>query len=132
MLAENRCIVTKFEKNNPVDEAPEIFVDNALCPINDESFWSTTLDSEISEPLSQSLVDEINSLYEYWNIEYCKGQFLENIGLKDEAYFKYFNYPDFVTPFSGLIQIKKYAEVNSPLCQRGEGVNYIFDAFLKN
>ncbi|WP_091548476.1 hypothetical protein [Thermoflexibacter ruber] len=28
------------------------------------------------------------------------------------AYFKYFDYQDFVTPYSGLIQLKKYAEVN--------------------
>ena len=47
-----------------------------------------------------------------WNSEYGKGQFLENVGLNDEPYFKYFDYLDFVTPYSGLIQIKKYAEIN--------------------
>lgn len=25
-------------------------------------------------------------------------------------YFKYFDYPDFITPYSGLIQIRKFAE----------------------
>ena len=43
VLAENRCVVTKFEKDNPVKGAPEVFVDNPLCPANPESFWSTTL-----------------------------------------------------------------------------------------
>ena len=43
VLAENRCVVTKFERGNPVEGAPEVFVDNPLCPTNKESFWSTTL-----------------------------------------------------------------------------------------
>ena len=46
-LADNRCVVTKFEIDNPVIGAPEILVDNPLCPGNQESFWSTTLDGEI-------------------------------------------------------------------------------------
>lgn len=36
---------------------------------------------------------------------------MENVGLEKEA-FKYFKYPDFISPNSGLIQIRKYAEVN--------------------
>src|ERR1017187_9428145 len=47
VLAENRCVVTKFEKDNPVKGAPEVFVDNPLCPANKESFWSKVLDKEI-------------------------------------------------------------------------------------
>ena len=112
VLAENRCIVTKFEKDNPVAGAPEIFVDNPLCPANKESFWSTTLDKEIvSEPLlAKELVDKIKELYQTWNRNYCKGQFLYNVGLQNEPYFKFFDYADFLTPYSGLIQIRKYAE----------------------
>jgi hypothetical protein len=37
---------------------------------------------------------------------------LQNEGLQDESCFKYFDYPDFLTPFSGLIQISKYAEIH--------------------
>jgi len=33
-----------------------------------------------------------------------------NVGLKEEPYFKYFDYEDFLTPYSGLIQIKKYSQ----------------------
>ncbi len=33
------------------------------------------------------------------------------MGLQDEPYFEYFSYADFLTPYSGLIQIEKYAEV---------------------
>ena len=126
-LAENRCVVTKFEKDNPVKDAPEVFVDNPLCPTNPESFWSTTLDKEIprfvfpakagiQEKLvnpAYTLINMIKELYELWNKKYCKGEYLYNIGLQDEPYFKYFDYADFLTPHSGLIQIKKFAELHN-------------------
>jgi hypothetical protein len=114
VLAENRCVVTKFEANNPVQGAPEVFVDNPLCPTNPKSFWCTTLAPHIvEEPVAAKLlVDKITALYKHWNTNYCKGQNLTYVGLQDEAYFKYFSYPDFLTPYSGLIQIKKYSEIN--------------------
>jgi hypothetical protein len=112
-LAENRCVVTKFEKDNPVIGAPEVFVDNPLCPCNQESFWSTTLDNEIvtSPALAGELVALVKQLYKTWNQNYTKGQFQYSVGLHSEPYFKYFDYKDFVTPYSGLIQIRKYAEI---------------------
>ncbi len=112
VLAENRCIVTKFEADNPVAGAPEIFVDNPLCPTNKESFWCTTLQKEIVDQpnIAKNLVSLIHEMYQYWNMNYCQGQWLYNVGLKNEPYFKYFDYPDFLTPHSGLIQIRKYAE----------------------
>jgi hypothetical protein len=112
VLAENRCVVTTFEANNPVAGAPEVFVDNPLCPTNAESFWSTTLDSQITaeHDVAWLLVKKIKELYRTWNLNYCKGQYLYNVGLKDEPYFRYFDYDDYLTPHSGLIQIKKYAE----------------------
>lgn len=111
-MAENRCVVTKFEKDNPVPDAPEVFVDNPLCPANRESFWSIVLDNEVVESpkLAGELVDLVKQLYKKWNQKYCKGQILRSVGLHDEPYFKYFDYKDFVTPHSGLIQIRKYAE----------------------
>ena len=45
-------------------------------------------------------------------MQYCKGKIKESVGLENEAYFKYFDYKDFLTPNSGLIQIRKYAEVD--------------------
>ena len=59
---------------------------------------------------AKELVDAIKHLYKNWNLKYCKGQFIYNTGLHDEPYFKYFDYKDFLTPYSGLIQIRKYAE----------------------
>jgi len=114
VLAENRCVVTKFEKDNPVIGSPEIFVDNPMSPINKDSFWSKILDSEVKKNhiIAYNLVNQIKDLYEYWNMNYCKGQCIYNIGLKQEAYFRYFNYPDFLTKDSGLVQIRKYAEIN--------------------
>jgi len=112
VLAENRCIVTKFEKDNPVVGAPEVFVDNSLCPANPESFWSKNLDTQVKteHELAFELVQKVKLLYKTWNLNYCKSQYLQNVGLKDEPYFKYFDYPDFLTPFSGLIQIRKYSQ----------------------
>ena len=114
VLSENRCIVTIFEKDNPVIGSPEIFVDNPMSPINKDSFWSKILDSEvkINHGIAYNLVNQIKNLYEYWNVKYCKGQYIYDNGLKQEAYFRYFNYPDFLTKDSGLVQIRKYAEIN--------------------
>jgi len=39
--------------------------------------------------------------------------FFSGINCKDEPYFRYFNYSDFLTPYSGLIQIRKYAEIHN-------------------
>ncbi len=115
-LVENRCVVTKFEKDNPVKDAPEVFVDNPLCPTNSESFWSTTLEPYVKETgstLSLQLIDLVKDLYKLWNMKFCKSAFLYNAGLENETYFKYFDYEDFLTPYSGLIQIRRYAEINS-------------------
>jgi hypothetical protein len=114
-LAENRCVVTKFEKDNPVPGAPEVFVDNPLCPANPESFWSTTLDGEITgrPKLALELVDLVKKLYSVWNNKYCKGQTIKAHELQDEPYFKHFDYSAFLTPHSGLIQIRKYAEMKN-------------------
>jgi len=112
VLAENRCVVTTFEADNPVPDAPEIFVDNPLCPANPESFWATVLEPEVlaDHGVAFLLVQKIRLLYRTWNLNYCQGQYLRNVGLKGEPYFKYFDYDDYLTPYSGLIQIKKYAE----------------------
>jgi hypothetical protein len=115
VLAENRCIVTKFEKDNPVKGTPEVFVDNPLCPANPEAFWATTLDNKVlkEHKLAFELVKKIKELYKHWNLNYCKGQFMQHVGLHNEPYFRFFNYADFLTPYSGLIQIRKYAEINA-------------------
>lgn len=114
VLAENRCVVTKFEKDNPVIGAPEVFIDNPLCPINKNSFWSTIIANEVKQsPKATQLINKIQDFYNYWNTQYTKGQFVQSVGLNNEPYFKYFDYPDFLTPYSGIIQIKKYAELES-------------------
>ena len=115
VLAENRCVVTKFEKDNPVEGVPEVYIDNPLSPINKESFWNAILKPSIDKldknNTAKLLAEGITELYRYWNSNYCQGQILENVGLHNEPYFKYFSYSDFLTPHSGLIQIKKYAEL---------------------
>ncbi|MCU0472973.1 MAG: hypothetical protein MUC93_06355 [Bacteroidales bacterium] len=126
-LAENRCIITKFEKNNPIIGASEILIENPLSTNNPEGFWNLILDNHISKNSKKAfnLVQEIKELYSYWEKEYCKNKILSDVGLKDEPYFRYFNYPDFLTPNSGLIQIRRYADINnkSDLQQRFEIIN---------
>ncbi|MFA5973230.1 MAG: hypothetical protein WC780_12835 [Lentimicrobiaceae bacterium] len=114
-LTENRCVVTRFEKDNPVVGASEVMVDNPLSPLNPDSFWNTTLQKEIvSQPsLAMDLVELIRNLYRTFASKYCQSGIIRNIGLHNEAYFRYFDYPDFLTPNSGLIQIRKYAELNN-------------------
>lgn len=113
-FAENRCVVTRFEKNNPVPGAPEVMIDNPLSPNNPESFWSIVLDKEIvkTPSLAFELVELIKRLYRTFASKYCISGIIRSIGIQDEPYFKYFDYPDFLTPNSGLIQIRKYAEIN--------------------
>ena len=35
--------------------------------------------------------------------------------MQNEPYFRYFDYADFLTPNSGLIQIRKYAEIHQEM-----------------
>ena len=73
VLAENRCVVTKFESNNPVPGAPEVFVSNPLSTNNDTAFWQPTLlpfVQESGEPNALSLVKAVTELYRYWNHNY--------------------------------------------------------------
>jgi len=113
-LAENRCVVTRFEADNPVIGTPEAFVENPLSANNPDSFWNTTLDEYIVDDpaIAKNLVNAIKGFYKYWAQEYCRQSPFMNVGLKDEPYFKYFQYADFLTANSGLIQIHKFAEVN--------------------
>ena len=74
----------------------------------------TELDREIIDQhtLAGELVTKIKALYKHWNLNYCRGQVLQNVGLHDEPCFRYFDYPDFLTPYSGLIQIRQYAAIH--------------------
>lgn len=109
VLAENECLVTKFEANNPVEGAPEVLVGNPMCPIDKNAFWCTTLDKEITDNDAKHLVKKITSFYHYWDRHYTRADVLHDQCLKDECYFKYFSYEPYLTAFSGLIQIRKYA-----------------------
>jgi hypothetical protein len=126
-LAENRCVVTKFEADNPVEGTPEVFVDNPLSTNNLDSFWNTTIDAYIvsKPPTAKSLIEAIKELYTFWAGTYCPKGIIKNAGLKDEPYFKYFDYEDFLTPHSGLIQIRKFADLNgkSDLLKRFEDIS---------
>jgi hypothetical protein len=132
VLSENRCIISKFEKDNPVKGAYELFLDNPLSPVNSEAFWMEYLDKHVKKEHINAfaLVKAIKELYKFWNLEYCKGKTIENVGLENESYFKYFDYADFLTPHSGLVQLRKYAEINnvSELTKRFENISALTKA----
>ncbi len=65
------------------------------------------------ENLPNQLVKMIEKLYQTFAKNYCPNGIVENVGLQNEPYFTYFDYPDFLTPNSGIIQIRKFAEINS-------------------
>ena len=88
---------------------------NPLSTNNTDSFWCMVLDKHIiSNPApAMNLIASIRELYRYWARKYCGEGPILNVGLKDEPYFKYFHYNDFLTPDSGLVQIRKFAETNN-------------------
>ena len=59
------------------------------------------------------LIATVLAVYGHWATAVCGGQTLTNVGLKTEAYFKFFNAPDFLTPRAGLVQIRAYAQRNT-------------------
>lgn len=114
---ENRSVVTKFEAHNPLPNESEIFLDNPFSPNNKDSFWSSLMVSYIlaenSGGLAETVVKNANDVYFYLNKKVCEGKVIEDVGLSEEPYFKYFNYKDFLTPNSGLIQLRKYSRVSA-------------------
>lgn len=124
-LSENRCVVTNFEKDNPVKGAPEIIIDNPLSPIHPNNFWHNVLETQIVDGAGKDLVNSVKELYNLWNHSHTKGRTITAYELKEESYFKYFDYDPFLTPHSGLIQIKKYAEkiIDVPIIEQFKTIN---------
>ena len=75
-IPENRCVVTKFEKDNPVIGAPEIWAGNPMSPNNAGSFFREVLQREIKKDhgVANELAVAVEELYSYWNLNYTKGQ----------------------------------------------------------
>ena len=117
VLAENRCVVVRFEADDPVPGAPAVLVDNPLVPGYAAGFWDKVLAPEFAgQPATDAaaqLVKAVRAVYGHWATNVCGGQTLNNVGLKTEAYFKYFDAPDFLTPRAGLVQIRAYAQRNT-------------------
>ncbi|MGS2716684.1 hypothetical protein ACVBE9_00790 [Eionea flava] len=113
---ENRSVVTKFEANNPLPNENEVFLDNPFSPNNKGSFWNTILVPYIlsteENGLAKEVVDKSNDVYLYLNKNICDGKVIEDVGLDSEPYFEFFRYKDFLGPNSGLIQLRKYSQLN--------------------
>lgn len=70
------------------------------------AFNNRVVDSNITTLLAKAIKD----LYQLWNRNFCKGQWLTDVGSKDKPYFRFFANEDFLMPIIGLIQIRKYSE----------------------
>jgi hypothetical protein len=112
-LAENRCVATTFEADNPVQGAPEVVAGNPLAPLDGEAFWARMLEKHVQKQHGAAfeLVQSVKDVYRVWNTNYCKGTVLRDVGLDDETYFRYFSYKSYLTPHSGLVQLRKYGEM---------------------
>lgn len=66
--AENECVETRFPANNPVRGLPELNVRNPLSPLNDQSFWLTTMRPYCNRAPSGviALIDSVDELFAQW------------------------------------------------------------------
>ncbi|AWM34435.1 hypothetical protein [Hymenobacter nivis] len=117
-LAQNRCVVTRFEVDNPVPGAPAVFVDNPLVPGYAAGFWEQVLAPEfVGQPATDAatqLVAAVRAVYGHWATAVCGGQTLPAPELHGEAYFKFFAADAArLTPRAGLVQIRAYATRNT-------------------
>lgn len=110
-FSENECIEALFPANNPVEGSKEIVISNPMTPLDQNSFWSKTMQSFFAasgNSVEDQLVASVNSIYAAWEteftsrkeifVDYSRAYFIKNGSL-----FK----------FSGLVQIRDYAKENS-------------------
>lgn len=114
-LAQNRCVVTRFEADNPVPGAPAVSVDNPLVPGFAAGFWEQVLAPEfMGQPATDAatqLVAAVRAVYGHWATAVCGGQTILTPELHGEAYFKFFTVDAArLTPRAGLVQIRAYAQ----------------------
>jgi len=105
-LAENECVVTRFSANNPVRGAREVFVTNPMCPRDPSSYWSLNVAQRfrgVADPATD-LVREICELYDVW-----AKRFRRNSEIYVSYERPYFIDEGFLTPTSGLLQIRDFA-----------------------
>ncbi len=66
--AENECVQTRFPANNPVQDLPELIVDNPMTPLGD-TFWSKTMHPYCGDNPSEvvaSLIGAVDKLFSDW------------------------------------------------------------------
>jgi hypothetical protein len=104
--AENECVQTRFPANNPVQNLPELVINNPMTPLVD-TFWSKTMrpycDDTPSEVVT-SLIVAVDNLYSDWK-KLFKGQ--TELPLSRRAYMLDDQGPQLG---AGIPQIRAYAE----------------------
>ncbi len=67
--AENDCVATRFPANNPVRGVCELNIRNPMSPLNEESFWLTTMRpycDRAAQPRTRTLMGAVDQLFAEW------------------------------------------------------------------
>lgn len=108
-LADNECVETRFPANNPVKGAPALRIGNPMCPADPNSFWTTELHPHVSgrsaHPAAKRVLEAVENVYREWQKEFRARNELPVS--YDSAYFIG---RGSLGPFSGLLQIRHFAE----------------------
>lgn len=67
--AENDCVETRFPANNPVRGVCELNIRNPMSPLNEESFWLTTMRpycDRAALPTTRALIETVDQLFTGW------------------------------------------------------------------
>jgi hypothetical protein len=105
--AENDCVETRFPGNNPARGVSELIIRNPLSPLNEKSFWLTTMRPYCDRPVqstAHALISVVDHLFAEWRRILKKDPDARVSGqpyLLDEA-------P--LTPGAGIVQIRDFAK----------------------
>ncbi|MCU1249195.1 MAG: hypothetical protein JWQ49_2224 [Edaphobacter sp.] len=117
--AENECVTTTFPSYNPVKGLPELTIRNPLTPLDNQSFWSTTL-RPFCEPTASSgirdLICSVDDLFTEWR------KVFRNCSEVPISKKPYLIGTHGLTIGAGIVQIRDYMrEESSPALQQRLG-----------
>ena len=109
-FAQNDCIEATFPANNPIEDVPEMRINNPMNPLNPNSFWCEFMKPNFNldnpKDIYDRLVQSVNNFFKEWEKE---------LGSDSEKYVDY-SQPYFIgrnkvlTKQAGLRQINDYAK----------------------
>jgi hypothetical protein len=104
--AENDCVETRFPANNPVRGVCELSIRNPMSPLNEESFWLTTVRpycDRAAQPTTRTLIGAVDQLFAEWGRVLSRGS---EVCISRQPYLLD---DDPLTLGAGIIQIRDFA-----------------------